>query len=415
LRVLIAIGLHTAFEKPLVTGVWRPTGTPALAKLIETLDQADQEPEVFFLGKRPEQLRDFGHSGPLRLEGLTTRPRYIPPLRRLTWPLNRIRWYLNEAWQVWAVLRTYRTFKPDVIYFDRANVVIAALFASVTRTPVVFRLLGMHPTMYAVTDGRRPYYALMRWAYRSPFACVICSQDGSGAEGWLDRLFAPGVPQHLMLNGVDPLDRNVNEHLLPGVPRDKTVVTFLGRLEKEKGGEEFVAGFLRALAVERDGLHAVIIGDGSRAESMRHTVAAAGAADAVTFAGAISHDHVLGALRNTDIYVSLNRFGNLSNANLEAMRAACCMIFPRSQPDIGTDLATDQMLPPETILRIPSSHDVEALAEAIVHLHRNPAERQSRARATERVAKGFTRTWAERMAAEMRILEKLAGRAGRAP
>ena len=281
------------------------------------------------------------------------------------------------------------------------------MFARVAQTPVVFRLLGMHPTMYNVTTGRRPYYKMMRWAYGSPFASVICSQDGSGAERWLSELFAPGIPCHLILNGVDPPEDRPGSNPLPDLPSNKTIVMFLGRLEKEKGGEEFVEGFLKALEQEPNGLHAVIFGDGSRAALMRSAVSEGGASDAVTFAGSVPHDQVLGAFKSIDIYVSLNRFGNLSNANLEAMRAGCCMVFPASQPETGTDLATDRLLPAETVLRIRSFDDSGALADAILHLHRNPAERKRRARATDRLAAEFIHGWTERTEYEISLLEEI--------
>ena len=45
----------------------------------------------------------------------------------------------------------------------------------------------------------------------------------------------------------------------------------------------------------------------------------------------LPNKHVLPILKKTDIYVSLNRAGNMSNANLEAISACCCMIIPKSQ------------------------------------------------------------------------------------
>ena len=38
-----------------------------------------------------------------------------------------------------------------------------------------------------------------------------------------------------------------------------------------------------------------------------------------------------------DIYVSMNHFGNLSNANLEAINANDCMIIPSPQKHDGID------------------------------------------------------------------------------
>ena len=45
-----------------------------------------------------------------------------------------------------------------------------------------------------------------------------------------------------------------------------------------------------------------------------------------------------------DIYVSMNHFGNLSNANLEAINANDCMIIPSPQKENGIDDYTSKLL-----------------------------------------------------------------------
>ena len=46
-----------------------------------------------------------------------------------------------------------------------------------------------------------------------------------------------------------------------------------------------------------------------------------------TFINRLPHEFVFNAHQISDIYVSLNRYGNLSNANLEAMKFGQAMIF----------------------------------------------------------------------------------------
>jgi glycosyltransferase involved in cell wall biosynthesis len=407
MKVLVVLSLYSGFEGVLETGVWRPAGTPAIAKLIEALDRTCSDLRIFLLAKRDGQKYAKGRYS---LEGLVTQPTFLPRVSVLPGPLARFHWYLNEIAQSWLIVCAYLRQKPDVVYIDRANVFVGGFFARFTRTPVVFRLLGVHRTMHPVVAGRRPFHFLTRWAYRSPFAVVICSQDGSGGEIWLDKLIQPQVPRRILVNGVDDIPKDAEVSFDPPVSEDKTVVTFLGRLELEKGCDEFIEAFLEAWRKDRHGLYALIVGDGSRRDALRQVVSEAGAMQAVNLMGALPHDKVQSVLVNTDIYVSLNQMGNLSNANLEAMKAGCCMVFPASQPETGADLATDELFPDDTVLRIPSAHDTTALSEAILRLHLAPDERRKRADAIRQCAAGFLSGWNERISQEINLLEDVVAR-----
>jgi len=127
-RVLFVVSLYSAFEKSVVDRVWRPTGAPAISKLIAALEercQRSQSLQFILLGKRPKKLPHFSRVLKIELQGLRTTTRYIFPLRRLWWPLARLRWYVNEVRQGWIVLSIYRSLRPKIIYVDRANVVMA--------------------------------------------------------------------------------------------------------------------------------------------------------------------------------------------------------------------------------------------------------------------------------------------------
>ena len=53
-------------------------------------------------------------------------------------------------------------------------------------------------------------------------------------------------------------------------------------------------------------------------------------------------------LNAADIYVSTNMYGNLSNANLEALSAGACLVLPTSEPSLPLDTVTDRLIPPGT-------------------------------------------------------------------
>ena len=114
--------------------------------------------------------------------------------------------------------------------------------------------------------------------------------------------------------------------------------------------------------------------------------------------------------RRADFYVSLNRMGNLSNANLEALASGACMVTPVSQSELEIDVDTDAYIPEDTALRFGAAEDIASLSSAILRLHRHPAERKARGRRAAALARELLPSWDKRVAQELAILERIASR-----
>ena len=409
MRVLCVLRLFSGLETSLATGRWRPTGVPTGHKLIEALDKEPISARVVFTCKDEGSTWNETEDRNLTIDGLKAPVTVLAGERAFPAWLGGLRIYLRELRHAWRIWRLVHTFRPDVIYIGHANLWAAGLLARFSSVPVVFRIMGVYPAMREALDGGRPAYAVMRWACRAPYAAVVVTQDGSGVESWLDRALSPEVPRLILVNGADPIEQTgVPDARLTDLPRHRSVVLFVGKLEPAKGCDAFLQGFLGAWREDPDGLHALIVGTGGRAEALRLRVAEERAEGSVTFIDKLPHDRIYEAHKRADIYVSLNRLGNLSNANLEAMKAGQCMIFPEAQPDLGIDVATDTLVPPEAARRIPSVDDTAALAAAILDLHRNPRERRVRGEAMARAASKFIPTWEQRIATEIDLLRRLA-------
>ena len=65
------------------------------------------------------------------------------------------------------------------------------------------------------------------WLYKAPFKLVICTQDGSGVEGWLKKAIKPTVNRKVLLNG---LPKNTSsEPIFPFIKKN-IYITFLGKI-----------------------------------------------------------------------------------------------------------------------------------------------------------------------------------------
>jgi len=409
MRILYVARLFSGLETSLAERRWLPTGVPTAYKLIEALDRSAHDPMFVFTAKGFGSDWSDPQDRIVSVVGLRNPVRILASHRE--GEATKLGRYFREFRQAQTITRLVKSEQPDLVYVGNANVWTGAWIARRFGTPVVFRVMGVYPAMRSALSRSGVNGHVLRWAYRAPFAGAIVTQDGSGVEPWLDAALDSRVPRYLLVNGVDLGDRPASPHAqLATLPDGRTKVLFIGRLEPHKGADVFIAAFLAAWRREPHGLYAIVIGTGPQLESLRAQVVASGAGGSVAFIERLPHAQIIEAHARSDVYVSLNRYGNLSNSNLEAMKAGQCMIIPASQPSNGIDVMTDRLVPPEAALRIPSAYAAAELSDALLALHRAPERRQAM-RAAMLNASGFVPTWDERLDCELKLLESLACRA----
>src|SRR3990167_6639925 len=123
-----------------------------------------------------------------------------------------MKFYFSEFRHLIEIFRVIRNFRPDVLYVDRSNILIAAFVARFTKIPVVLRLYGVTPAMYDLLDVNSPSHYLYRWCYRSPFKLVIVTRDGSAAKKWINRALRKDTKYEILVNGVDVPDTVKGAH-----------------------------------------------------------------------------------------------------------------------------------------------------------------------------------------------------------
>lgn len=406
---MMILRLYTGFEDAVRGRRLDFSGTTAIAKLITALAEAGHTVRIVFARRAGHLAWRERKDIDLTIPGLPAQITVLAGEDRLAdIPMPAFLRRRAAYWRhLWPLCQAAATFKPDLIYADRGHLLAAAFFARFSRVPVVWRVLGVPDSLREVLSWRGPRAWVWHWLLRSPFATVICSTDGSGGKRWLDRALRKGVPQHHFFGGKPELGHGSSPLPAPAVA--ETRIIFIGRLEYLKGSEEFIAAFEQA-AQQEESLRAVVVGVGSLGDKLVARVAASGLSNRVTFMGAVDHPTALAILAQADIYVSLNTTGNLSNANLEALTTGVCMILPKSDQETGVDLDTDEVLPAEVAFRFGKVSETGMLADAIVHFHRHPEERKSRARAAKTWADQNLVPWDKRIAAEIAVLEDVASK-----
>lgn len=409
MKILYLARLFSGLEPSIVDGVWRPAGVPTSYKLIEALDRSEHEVDFVFTPKDDGSLCNGKCDRRVTIDGLNSDVEVLAGPSSVPQWTGRLRAHLLDFRHLISVVRILFRFRPTVVYLGYANLWTGAFLARFCGVATVFRVMGIHPGMRRALTSPRLMDRAFRWAYRSPWDLVIATQDGSGVDVWLSDSLKTDVPRMALLNGVDPVkpgtDRSSRGRVDRAPSNDSTTVLFVGRLHASKGCIEFVEGFLRAWEQAPSRLKAVIVGDGPLMDEVRGRVAGHAADSDVLFTGLLPHAEVAALHKRTDIYVSLNRFGNLSNANLEAIRSGACMVLPAAHGAI--DLVTDQLIPREAAWRIPSVEDTQALSEALLMLHADPERRRMMSEALAAVADDLLPTWEQRVASELEMLQGL--------
>ena len=152
-------------------------------------------------------------------------------------------------------------------------------------------------------------------------------------------------------------------------------------------------------------IHSLIIGTGNEEKKLKALVSSNNLNSYFTFIDALPHSQILSAHSISDIYVSLNYFGNLSNANLEAIQSNNCIVMPDSQPNIGVDVVTNNLLK-KSIVTVPIKNPL-ILSDVLYNLIKSKKNREKMSSSIKKVKKDFLWTWGERIDKEMDLLKKI--------
>ena len=405
MKVFLVLRLYSGLEEGLFARAWQPKGIPAVVKLIEKLDCSKHHLDLCFLRRDAGSEWEEGKDYTGNLAGLNSSVKILAGEKKFSWLPGVIRRKLSYLRQVVVVMNQVRKKDPDVVFVDRVNIFIAALLARYTKRRVVWRVLGILPVMKTHVSSKSLRDRFYAWMYRSPFDYVICTKDGSGGERWMEQALRPGVPRGAYINGVKWKDIEVVRQAQK-TPDSKTRFLFVGRMEENKGILEFIEAFSLVSKWSNREVSAVLVGDGKYSETIHDYIREQGLTDLVRAVGSVKHNEVLQYYRSTDIYVSLNKGGNLSNSNLEAMAVGVCIIVPKSDCVNNVDTDTDRIFPDDSLYRVKSTQ-VKDVSEGMMYLHGNPQDRMRRARKIAQIARELLPTWDAKISNDIQILERL--------
>ena len=407
--------LYTGLERSLETGTWQPEGVPTVYNFINSaatkydltiILTCKDSGKTYMSGWKEKQDKNFFLTGLpasiIVLAGTSFFGNLLP---------RKIAMIFRDLRHLYKIVHFVRHEKPDLIYCDGANVTFAYCLSKIfPKTPMVLRLLGICSFLRGLPDAKRLVHRIYKLAFRGRFSMAIGTQDGTGTEYFFERALNETVPRCVLLNGTDKAKPFLGlEKTLPlgwsdTVSRYKTVL-FVGRIEADKGIRIFIDAVLGVLSSGVNDVRAIIVGSGSLFDEVKQKVDQSGYENKFLFTGSVPHAHILGFHFLSDIYVSTNSDGNLTNANLEAIAANACMIVPAPQHEKHIDVKTTEYL--ADAVSYFRHDDPNDLKDKILHLVNNPHEIEQLSRKLDTKKKSFMRSWDERVKEEMQILDSM--------
>lgn len=301
---------------------------PAVYKLLEKINESEKAIVLLICGNPDDRFKKFKSVSFKELPNVTF---YISPYRTLNIP--GFRGLISNCYHLLVFLK-FALKKFTFIYCDREHVIYGGLL-SLLKKKVILRLHGVANlnTKPLFKWGVIPRFRL--WFFRAPFKKIICSIDGSPGMAFINKRCSIKSSYHLLYNGVDLPSTSEKSPIINFDLNSKPVITSIGRLDKSKGNDLL----LKSLAeVKNERWQCVIVGAGEEEQELKELCQKLDIIDRVIFTGSLSRNEVFTLLEKSDIFVSLNKYGNQSNAVLEAMKAGKCILTYEPCLEAGRDL-----------------------------------------------------------------------------
>ncbi len=380
---------------------WKPAGIPTFTKLIETL--ASTKELIWFIVCRTKEESAVVNDEYRQIVFNNIRLIIIPYKYILN--SGKVNASFTTICALYYIIKKIKNFQNTLFYTDRSNIAIAGVIKVMFAAPVVVRILGVYPDQKKLaTSTSHKLFSLVTYiSYKINYNLFVCTQDGSGAEFYLDRLLGRNAKKTILLNGID-----WNLKVTPPMKKpEKIILLYVGKIIMDKGILELIESFSRVAKSERNVI-LKIIGKGCLFDKVKRIIADRGLENSIQLIGSVSLHKVKEYYLSSDVYISLNKLGNLSNTVLEAMASGKCIIMLGRNKETHADEETERLVPDDIVIRLDPKNVVEELSGKIVDLAHNPESIKTYSNKMRAFAKQFLWTWDDRVNYEIELLEKVA-------
>ena len=384
MKLLFLLSEFSGLEMIISKGIWKPMGVPTIYRIIERTNKKNNLKIIITSKKK---------LGDLVIKGFKNKITFIKKSGFFK-PLV----YFSNILKIYILLKKE---KIDIVYVDRANLAYAGILARFFKVKVILRLMGIYPDMLEIKKRNNVSSYLQRFFYLSPFSYVICTEDGSPGQWWLKNHLQKKVRNKLLLGGYDHFQvRKIKKISFNGTLN----ILFVSRLEKWKGCLEFLDAAIKILKNDKKNFFFTIVGKGNLENYIIQKIKSNNVEKNISIIKNIDNKKIFKLYNHSHVYVSLNKLGNLSNSNIEALSFGKCCIFLKSDPSRKVDISTDKIIPNDCVLRVSRKKTADDLVKKLNVLQRNPKNISTYEKKISSFFKKKFLTWDERLDIEEKII-----------
>ncbi len=406
MKILYICRIFSGLELSIKSRRWKPTGVPTIYKILEYFDKSEHKLQLvltdFGVGLKHKTVFNNNKMFYLNLKGFSSPISVITDSIIYKKFIFRILFkFFNFLKKTIIIINLFLKNKPDLIYIDRSNILVATILARFFKAKVILRIMGIYPSMWELEKKNTLRNIILKWCYKSKFKLVICTNDGTAGEMWMKKFLHKSVKRENLLNGVD------NKKFIKKKKKKKIDIFFIGRLESIKGCIEFVEGISLLSEEDKKKINVTIVGTGSLKIQVLSMIKKKKLTNTVKHQNRVTHNLIKEIHKKCDIYVSLNKLGNLSNANLECFCSGICSIVIDTNPEMLSDLNMNRYFNNKTLIKIPYNAIQKELAKKISYLINNKEKINYFSRKIYIQAFKVIKTWDERIAFEKKLIERI--------
>ena len=404
LRYVFVTRMFSGLYETIRDREWKPSGIPTFIKLVERI--AFREMVVWFVVCRTKKESSV-IKNEFRSIVFNERINMIVIPYKNVINSGKVNAFFTTLFALYYVVKTLKNINGRLFYLDRSNIVIAAILKAVSSSPVVIRVLGIYPGQkeLALRILSKLMNLLTFISYKIKYDLCICTQDGSGVEYYVEKLLNRKTKRVILLNGVVQ-NEGVGGDVHNAEADKRIIFLFVGSLIQTKGILELIGAFNR-VSERCCNYKLKIVGKGELYLSVSSFIKRKMLNDNIQMVGSVNLEEVRRHYESSDVFVSLNKLGSLSNTVLEAMAAGKCIITLGKDIITHTDEMTEKLISEYYVIRIDRNNIVNDLTKTLVNLIENPEKINIYSERMEMFAKEFLWSWDERIDCEVGLLEKV--------
>lgn len=332
--------------------------------------------------------------GTILLEKLVN-TKYIGQFARI------LRWLYSQIRVLIIAKRILKKVQVSIIIINGPTLVpVAKLISLWKKIPIVVKYRGTLQLMYT----NRPFYFLKNWikivAMKIPVSLVIMTNDGDQGDKVLEMHGVKKSGYKFWVNGVESLNPNIQiEEELRQKYLNKRVILMASQLTWDKGVHQMIKAMPKVIEKNRN-VVLIIAGKGKQENELKEMVKHLELLEYVEFLGAIDYDKLKVYYKLADIFVSLYIYSNIGNPVLEAMAWGKCVVTL-------DHFDTNKFIINEKTGILLEDNQIGELPAVINELLFDTKRRMILGTNAREFACKNLWTWEERVAAEVREIERL--------